>query len=104
MRQREFQPAVYILSSKPHGTLYIGVTSNLCSRIASHKQKAIAGFTKTYNVDQLVFYEYHDSMEAAIKREKQLKEWRRAWKIRLIEETNPKWLDLFAEVCGRHLD
>jgi putative endonuclease len=100
MRQ-EKSPVVYILASKRYGTLYIGVTSDLCSRVSLHKQKLIPGFTKTYGVDRLVYFEFHDSMEAAIKREKQLKEWRRAWKVQLIEASNPQWLDLFAELCGR---
>ncbi len=98
---QEKQPAVYILTSKPFGTLYVGVTSDLCSRVSLHKQKLYGGFTARYSVDRLVHFEFHDSMEQAIKREKQLKEWKRAWKIQLIEEFNPRWLDKFAEVCGR---
>ena len=93
----EKQPAIYMLASKPHGTLYIGVTSDLCSRVSLHKQKLHSGFTAKYSVDKLVHFEFHDSMEHAIRREKQLKEWRRAWKIRPIEEFNPPWLDKFAE-------
>jgi putative endonuclease len=94
-------PAVYILASGPFGTLYIGVTSDLCSRISLHKQKLLRGFTKKYGVDKLVYFELHDSMEAAIKRETQLKGWKRSWKIQLIEQANPQWLDLYAETCGR---
>jgi putative endonuclease len=94
-------PCVYILASKLYGTLYIGVTSDLCSRVALHKQKFFKGFTTKYGVDRLVYFENHDTMEAAIKREKQLKEWKRDWKIQLIETDNPHWLDLYAEKCGR---
>ena len=93
-------PSVYILASKRHGTLYIGVTSDLCSRIADHKQGMIAGFTQKYAVKTLVWYEFYGSMDEAIKREKQLKEWRRGWKIELIEKRNPTWRDLFEEACG----
>ena len=82
------------------GTLYIGVTSDLCSRIAGHKQGMIAGFTQKYAVKMLVWYEFHGSMDEAIKREKQLKEWRRGWKIELIERLNPTWQDLFEDTCG----
>jgi putative endonuclease len=94
-------PTVYLLASKPYGTLYIGVTSNLCSRVSLHKQKHYSGFTAKYGVDKLVWFEFHPSMADAISREKQMKEWRRAWKIKLIEDMNPRWLDLFAEKCGR---
>jgi putative endonuclease len=81
-------PAVYILASRRHGTLYIGVTSDLCSRIAAHKDGTISGFTLKYDVKMLVWYDYAGSMEDAIRREKQLKEWRRGWKIELIEKSN----------------
>src|SRR5436853_5753822 len=94
-------PAVYILASKRYGTLYTGVTSDLCSRVHAHKQGTIPGFTKVYGIKLLVWFEYHTSMEEAIRREKNIKEWKRAWKIELIEETNPQWLDRFAEICGR---
>jgi putative endonuclease len=97
-------PAVYVLASMRYGTLYIGVTSDLCSRVRAHKDGLVAGFTKQYGVKMLVWFEYCGSMEDAIKREKNLKEWRRAWKITLIEETNPQWLDLFAQVCGREYE
>ena len=89
---------VYILASKRNGTLYIGVTNNLLRRIYEHKNNIIAGFTKKYNIHILVYYEQHDSAEEAIQREKRLKYWHRKWKIRLIEETNPGWKDLYEEI------
>ena len=89
------EPAVYILASKRNGTLYIGVTSDLVSRIWQHKEDLLEGFTKKYGVHLLVYYEWHDDMDAAILREKQLKKWNRAWKLRLIEEKNPDWTDLY---------
>lgn len=89
------QPAVYILAGKRNGTLYIGVTSNLVKRVWEHKNNVVEGFTKKYGVHILVFYELHDDMEAAILREKRLKKWNRAWKLRLIEEKNPNWDDLY---------
>jgi putative endonuclease len=76
------------------------VTSDLCSRIAQHKEGMIPGFTRKYGVKMLVWYELQGSMEEAIKREKQLKEWQRGWKIELIERLNPTWRDLFEETCG----
>ena len=90
---------VYILTNKPNGILYIGVTSNLPKRIAEHKAKVVAGFTASYGLDRLVYYEVADSIDAAILREKQMKKWRRAWKVRRILETNPEWRDLFEEIC-----
>ena len=92
-------PSVYILASKPNGALYIGVTSNLPQRIWQHKNDLVGGFTKRYHVHTLVWYEIHESIEAAITREKTLKKWNRAWKISLIEETNPSWSDLYSEIC-----
>jgi putative endonuclease len=86
---------VYILASKPNGVLYIGVTNNLEGRMAQHDQGLIEGFTLRYGVKRLVYYEFHESMNEAIRREKQLKEWRRAWKVRLIESMNPEWINLF---------
>jgi putative endonuclease len=86
---------VYILASKRHGTLYIGVTYNLIRRVYEHKNDLIAGFTKKYAVHMLVYYEQCASIESAIIREKQLKAWHRQWKIRLIEEVNPDWQDLY---------
>jgi putative endonuclease len=89
------QPAAYILASKRNGTLYTGVTSDLVKRVWEHKNNVVDGFTKRYSVHQLVWYELHENMESAIKREKQLKEWKRQWKLRLIEDTNPNWQDLY---------
>ena len=85
---------VYILASRKNGTLYIGVTSNLPQRIWQHKESQADGFTKKYNVKTLVWYEQHEEAIAAITREKQLKKWKRAWKINLIEKSNPEWKDL----------
>jgi putative endonuclease len=92
------QGYVYILTNKPNGTLYIGVTSDLIKRIYEHKEKLADGFTKQYGLDLLVYYEIHDSIEAAILREKQMKEWKREWKIKRIEEHNPTWRDLYPEL------
>ena len=89
------QPAVYILASKRNGTLYIGVTSDLVKRIWEHKNNRVEGFTKRYNVHRLVWYELHDSMESAITREKRLKNWKRKWKLELIESSNPNWQDMY---------
>ena len=89
------QPVVYILASKRNGTLYIGVTSDLVKRIWEHKNNLIEGFTKRYGVHHLVWYELYESMESAIEREKRLKEWKRAWKLELIESSNPNWQDLY---------
>ncbi|SSY70250.1 GIY-YIG nuclease family protein [Alysiella crassa] len=90
------QPAVYILASGRNGTLYIGVTMNLPERIWQHKQGvSLDGFTAKYGVDKLVWYEVSATMPEAIAKEKAMKKWRREWKIRLIEEQNPDWLDLF---------
>jgi len=90
----EKQPCVYILASRPNGTLYIGVTSNLIGRVYQHRQKLIPGFTQRYNIYDLAWYEVHEQMESAILREKQLKNWSRAAKKRLIEMSNPLWHDL----------
>ncbi len=90
----------YILASKKHGTLYIGVTSSLASRVGQHKQGQVEGFTKDYHVHRLVYYERHNDIQDAIRREKQLKKWNRAWKIRLIERANPNWFDLFNQLGG----
>ena len=78
--------------------MYIGVTSNLVKRVWQHKQEEVEGFTKKHHVHQLVYYELHENMEAAITREKQLKKWNRSWKINLIEKVNPDWQDLWKEV------
>jgi putative endonuclease len=91
----EKQPAVYILASKRNGTLYIGVTSDLTKRVWEHKNDLVEGFTKRYGVHRLVWYELHESMESAIKREKSIKEWKRVWKLELIESANPDWEDLY---------
>lgn len=86
---------VYILSSKRNGTLYIGVTDNLIRRVYEHKNNFVDGFTKTYGIHRLVYYEVHNNPESAIIREKQIKKWNRKWKLRLIEESNPDWFDLY---------
>jgi putative endonuclease len=91
-------PAVYILASKRNGTLYIGVTSDLIKRIWEHKRDLVEGFTRKYRVHVLVYFEQHDEMAEAIRREKQLKKWNRAWKIELIEKANPEWRDLWQEI------
>jgi putative endonuclease len=85
---------VYLLASKPHGTLYVGVSADLLKRVWEHKNKVVPGFTSRYGVDKLVWFEARESREAALKREKQIKEWRRAWKRELIEVDNPHWVDL----------
>ena len=89
------QPCVYVLASKRNGTLYVGVTSNLVQRVWQHKNDLVEGFTKRYGVHMLVWYESHETMESAITREKSIKEWKRAWKLTLIEKVNPAWLDLY---------
>ena len=86
---------VYIMASKPNGTLYIGVTSDLLKRVWEHREDVIDGFTRRYGCKLLVWFEVHDRIENAIQREKQMKEWRRAWKVRRIVETNPDWQDLY---------
>ncbi len=93
------QPCVYLLASRRNGTLYTGVTSDLPRRIWEHREGVAEGFTRRYGVKRLVYYELHATMEAAITREKQIKEWRRAWKIELIEAVNPEWRDLFEEIA-----
>ena len=92
------QPAVCIMASKRNGTLYIGVTSDLIKRAWEHKNGITGGFTKKYNVHTLVYYELFEDMRSAILREKQMKKWRRAWKIELIEKSNPAWRDLWPEI------
>ncbi|MBI1819649.1 MAG: GIY-YIG nuclease family protein [Nitrospirae bacterium] len=91
-------PAVYILASKRNGTLYIGVTSDLHKRVWEHKNDLTEGFTKRYSVHRLVYYELHEAMESVINREKQMKKWKRAWKLELIEKQNPDWRDLWEEI------
>ena len=92
------QPAVYILANNKNGTLYIGVTSNLPKRVYEHKNHLVDGFTKRYGIGLLVWYEIHEEMSEAIRKEKQLKKWKREWKIRLIEEKNPTWIDLYESI------
>jgi putative endonuclease len=90
---------VYILASRLGGTLYIGVTNNLVRRTYQHRHKLVDGFTKQYGVTRLVWYEAYNDVEAAITREKQMKKWNRAWKVRLIEESNPNWDDLYTQIA-----
>jgi len=93
------QPAIYVLASKRNGTLYIGVTSDLVKRAWEHKNGITGGFTKKYGVHLLVYYELFEDMNSAITREKQLKKWRRAWKIELIEKDNRDWRDLWPDIA-----
>ena len=88
----------YLLASKPHGTLYIGSTSDLVWRVWEHKVKAVPGFAARYGVDRLVWFEHHDTLETAMQREKRIKSWKRAWKIELIEKHNPHWIDLYPSI------
>jgi putative endonuclease len=92
------QPAVYVLASKPYGTLYIGATSNLASRLEAHRSGVVEGFTKDYGVGRLVYFELHETMLDALQREKQMKKWNRAWKLELIAKANPLWADLSAQI------
>lgn len=92
------QPCVYILASRRNGTLYVGVTSDLVKRVWEHKNNVVPGFTKRYGVHVLVWYEIHENMETAILREKAIKEWKRAWKLELVEKSNPEWQDLYPEL------
>jgi putative endonuclease len=94
----ERQPCVYLLASKRNGTLYTGVTSNLLKRIWEHKNNLVESFTSKYGVHTLVWYEVHDTMETAIQREKTIKNWKRAWKMKVIEEMNPEWRDLYPDL------
>jgi putative endonuclease len=94
----EKSPCVYILASRRNGTLYIGLTSDLVKRIWQHKNEEVEGFTKSYRVHDLVWYELHETMDGAIKREKAMKKWNRAWKIALIEKSNLDWKDLFSDL------
>ena len=91
---------VYILASKKHGTLYIGVTNDLMRRVYEHRNDLVEGFTKKYGVHRLVYYEQTEDSHSAILREKRIKKWKRQWKIRLIEERNPEWEDLYEEMTG----
>ena len=92
------RPVVYILASRRNGTLYTGVTSDLAKRTSEHKSHAIPGFTQRYHLNQLVWFEAHPTMESAIRREKAIKEWRRSWKLELIEKANPCWKDLLSTI------
>ncbi len=87
-----------MLASKRHGTLYVGVTSDLVRRVWTHKHSMVEGFTKKYSVHQLVWYELHADVESALMREKRIKEWKRVWKIELIEKDNPRWEDLYPKI------
>ncbi len=91
---------VYILASQKNGTLYIGVTNDVINRVYEHKQKMNPGFTNKYNVNKLVYYEEYQYIDDAIDREKNLKKWKRGWKIKMIEEFNPSWKDLFTELTN----
>ena len=92
--------SVYILASRPNGTLYIGITNDLLRRVLEHKNNLLKGFTNQYSVHNLVYFEQTEDVNCAILREKQLKKWNRSWKIRLIEERNPDWIDLMEEING----
>ena len=94
----EKRPRVYIMASRPNGTLYIGTTSNLARRVFEHRSNLVPGFTQEYGVHLLVWYEPHPTMESAIRREKAIKQWNRAWKLRLIELQNRLWRDLSGEI------
>jgi putative endonuclease len=93
-------PCVYLLASRRNGTLYCGVTSDLIKRVHEHRTDAVAGFTRKYGVHTLVWFEQHATMASAIAREKAIKDWRRRWKLELIEANNPMWRDLFLELLG----
>jgi putative endonuclease len=89
---------IYIMTNKRNGTLYVGVTSNLLKRIFEHREKIVEGFSKKYNLDKLVYYEVAQSIDVAIQREKQIKNWTRKWKLNLIEKKNPYWDDLYDQI------
>ena len=97
----EKQPCVYLLASHRNGTLYAGVTSNLIARVWQHHEHVVAGFTSRYDVTRLVWYELHGTMDGAIHREKRIKKWNRAWKVKLIDEGNPSWRDLWPDIIGQ---
>ena len=100
MSERERFIAVYMLASRKHGTLYVGVTGDLITRVAQHRDGFFEGFTKRYGVTRLVWYETHDVITLAIRREKQLKKYKRDWKLNLIEDMNPLWEDLFPSLLA----
>ena len=91
---------VYMVASRRNGTLYTGMTDNLLQRIWQHKSNALPGFSKQYGVKMLVWYEQHDTREAALRRERQIKKWNRSWKLQLIERINPTWRDLYDEIAA----
>jgi putative endonuclease len=97
--QMSRQPCVYILASKRNGTLYTGVTSDVAQRVWQHRNGEASSFTRKYGCNLLVYVELHETMEDAIVREKRIKEWQRAWKLRLIEEANPEWRDHYDDIC-----
>ncbi len=90
---------VYLLASKKYGTLYLGVTNDLVRRVFEHRAKAVPGFTSRYGIGKLIWFEIYDDALTAIAREKELKKWRRDWKVRLIEEQNPNWDHLYPGIC-----
>ncbi len=94
----EHQPCVYMLASKRNGTLYTGVSSNLLKRVWEHKNNLVEGFTNKYGVHTLVWYELHNTMDSAIQREKTIKNWKRAWKVKVIEKMNSHWHDLYSDL------
>ena len=98
MKQKQYY--LYITASRKDGTLYIGITNNLLKRIHEHKNNIVDGFTKKYNVHKLVYYEETNDIQSAIQREKQIKKWKREWKINLIEKFNPNWKDLYCDLVG----
>jgi putative endonuclease len=91
---------VYILASRKDGAMYVGVTNDIIRRIYEHRTKAVPGFTAKYNITRLVWFEIYDDPVSAISREKELKKWKRAWKIQLIESQNPRWDDLYESICN----
>jgi putative endonuclease len=93
----------YLLASGPYGTLYCGHTDDLATRLCQHREKTFSGFTAKYGVHRLVWFEEHESREVAFRRERQIKRWNRAWKIRLIESANPEWIDLYDDLVGPQL-
>jgi putative endonuclease len=94
----EKRPCVYILASRRNGSLYVGMTTDLARRVFEHRARAVPGFTKQYGVDRLVYVELHDTIADAVLREKQIKRWKRAWKLALIERDNPQWRDLYEDL------
>ena len=98
--QREYVYFVYILASERNGTLYVGVTNDLIGRVAEHRDGAVQGFTKRHDIKLLVYFEEHSEIDEAIRREKLLKRWRRAWKLALIESRNPQWRDLWIDLTS----